>query len=231
VNAPILVVEDDRDSRFLICTVLQSAGYATIEAQTGEDALQLVRGERPSLVILDVQLPGISGYEVCHELRQTLGRDLPVIMLSGQRVESLDRVAGLLIGADDYVAKPFLIDELLARIRGLIRRTPQATKAVAFKLTHRELEVLGLLAFALDQTDIADRLGISVKTVGTHLEHIFRKLGVQSRAQAVAVAYREELIDANQQDRTDATITGPVLVKFPAQLPQPGSASGTSQEN
>jgi DNA-binding NarL/FixJ family response regulator len=220
VTAPILVIEDEPDVRFLICSVLQAAGYATVEAHTGEDALRLVRLERPCLVILDVQLPGVSGYEVCHELRQNLGRDLPIVMLSGKRIESLDRVAGLLIGADDYLAKPFVIDELLARVRGLIRRAPQAAKAGAFNLTEREVDVLRLLACALDQADIAERLGISVKTVGTHLEHVFKKLGVQSRAQAVAVAYREQLINVEPDEATEAIVGRPVLLKLPPRRSQ-----------
>ena len=143
------------------------------------------------MVILDVALPGVCGYEVCRELREEFGDVLPIVFVSGVRTEWFDRVAGFLVGADDYVVKPFAPDELLARVRRLARRwTPLAT-AVAAKLTRRERQVLGLLLEGLEQEEIATQLVISPRTVSTHIENILRKLGVRSRAQAVALAYRE----------------------------------------
>ena len=142
--------------------------------------------------MLDVNLPGVSGYEVCRSLREQYGPELPIIFLSGDRIESYDRVAGLLIGGDDYIVKPFAPDELLARVRGLIGR--RRSIRLRSDLTEREREVLQLLAEGLAQTDIADRLVISKKTVGTHIERILAKLGVHSRAEAVAFAYREEFV-------------------------------------
>jgi DNA-binding NarL/FixJ family response regulator len=147
-------------------------------------------------VIVDVCLPDLSGYEVCRQLKERFGEGLPVLMVSGHRTESFDRVAGLLIGADDYLAKPFAADELLARVRGLVRRSPSLAPSLASKLTAREMEVLQLLARGLDQDDIAGRLFISRKTVATHIDHILQKLGVRTRAQAVAFAYREDLLVA-----------------------------------
>jgi DNA-binding NarL/FixJ family response regulator len=99
-----------------------------------------------------------------------------------------------LIGADDYLVKPFAPDELLARIRRLVRSTTPLPPGVASKLTARELEVLHLLAGGLESEDIATQLFISPRTVSTHLENIMRKLGVRSRAQVVALAYRDELV-------------------------------------
>ena len=142
--------------------------------------------------MLDVRLPGLSGYEVCHTLRAD-DPDLPIVFISGERVESYDRVAGLLIGADDYLVKPFAGDELLARLRRLLQRVASPARS-AHGLTVRELEVLRQLADGFAAGAIAERLGISPKTVGTHLEHIFSKLGVRTRAQAVAAAYRERLV-------------------------------------
>jgi DNA-binding response OmpR family regulator len=191
----ILIVDEDHDARSFTSTTLHDAGYATREVASGEDALKAAHRRPPILVLLEVRLSGISGYEVCRELRVRLGDSLPIIFLSGTRTDPLDRVAGLLIGADDYLVKPFAPDELIARVRGLIRRaTPQAS-AVASKLTQREQEVLRLLAEGLSQQDIASRLRISPKTVSTHMEHIFAKLGVHSGVQAVALAYRDNLID------------------------------------
>jgi CheY-like chemotaxis protein len=104
---PILVVDGDAECRAVVTRLLQRVGYRTLEAQTGEEALVTLNGERPALVLLEVALPGLSGYEVCRELRAAFGEELPIIFLSGTRTERLDQIAGLLIGADDYVVKPF----------------------------------------------------------------------------------------------------------------------------
>jgi DNA-binding NarL/FixJ family response regulator len=117
-----------------------------------------------------------------------------VLFLSAARTEPYDRVAGLLVGADDYVVKPFAVDELLARVRRLVRQAVPAVGTSTSPLTPREREVLRLLVRGLAADEIATELFISKKTVGTHLEHIFTKLGVRSRAQAIAVAYRDDLI-------------------------------------
>jgi DNA-binding NarL/FixJ family response regulator len=116
---------------------------------------------------------------------------------SGERTKSFDRAAGLLIGADDYLIKPFAPDELVARVQRLLGRVqaPAPPRGLS-RLTKRELEVLGLLADGMSQVDIAHSLVISQKTVGTHIEHILSKLGVKSRAQAVALAYRDRLLEA-----------------------------------
>ncbi len=193
---PILVVEDDDSLRRHICDVLSDAGFETVDAGTGDEALSLARAHRPQAAVLDVCLPVLSGYEVCHVLKEE-HPELPVIFISGERVESFDRVAGLLVGGDDYVVKPFAEDELLARLRALIRRTEPAPRRTLHGLTQRELEVLRHLADGLGQSEIADRLVISPKTVGTHIEHIFQKLGVHTRAQAVAAAYRQHLVEAD----------------------------------
>ena len=191
---PILVVEDDRSFRGLVVEWLDRAGLETIEAETGEEALLAAAQRTPSLVLLDVNLPGTSGYVVCTELRQTLGHQLPIMFLSGDRTEPFDRVAGLLIGADDYLTKPVDGDELVARVTRLLERTqprPAALRVDPFGLTQREREVLSLLVDGLSQTEIADRLYLSPKTVGTHIQRILGKMGVKSRTQAVAVAARE----------------------------------------
>ena len=166
------------------------------EAETGADALAAARADALAAAIVQVELPVVSGYEVCHTLREERGDSFPIVLLSATRTESYDRVAGLLIGADDYVPKPAAADELLARLRRLTRRSAAAPppRSPGAALTKRELEVLDLLAAGLRQDEIAERLFISTRTVGTHIEHILGKLGVRSRTQAVALAYRDELI-------------------------------------
>jgi DNA-binding NarL/FixJ family response regulator len=190
----ILIVDDDADDRAGLRDVLARSGYATAEAATGEEALATTEQMSPALVILDVCLPGISGYEVCHELRKRLGEELPIVFVSAAATESYDRVAGLLLGGDAYFSKPVAPDELLIHVRRLLTRASPISPVVARTLTGREREVLRLMATGLRPSEIADQLVLSPKTVGTHIEHIFAKLGVRSRAQAVAAAYRNELV-------------------------------------
>jgi len=197
-----LIVEDDPDLRRLFSSVLTEAGYSVREAASGEEAIELVRAELPLLVLLDVRLPGVSGYEVCRALRDRSREGLPIIFMSGERKEVFDRAVGLMLGADDYLMKPFSNEDLLLSVRALIRRTVPAPRSLGVNLTTREREVLRLLAGGLNQSDIAGHLLISGKTVGTHIEHILMKLGVQSRAQAVAVAYRDNLVAPNAAPAT-----------------------------
>jgi two-component system, OmpR family, response regulator len=118
--ARILIVDGDHRSRGLMSRVLKRVGYITCEAETGEEALAAAKRERPALVVLETFLPGVSGYEVCRELKDEFGEALPIVFVSGTRTESSDRVAGLLVGGDDYLVKPFDPNELLARVRRLL---------------------------------------------------------------------------------------------------------------
>ena len=194
----VLVVDDDAPFRAYVRGVLEESGYRVVEAEDGFAGLAAVRASRPSAVLLDVNMPRLSGYEVCRSLREEHGPDLPIVFVSGERTESFDRVAGLTIGADDYLAKPFAADELLARLRSVLRRAGRAEAAGSTTLTRRELEVLRLLADGLDQAEIAERLVISPKTVGTHIERVLSKLGAHSRAEAVALAYRLRIVPVRQ---------------------------------
>ena len=188
----LLVVDDDDDFRTFVADLLRGAGHPVVEAATGNGALAHARAERPALIVLDVHLPDISGYEVCRELRDEFGDLLPILFVSGERTESYDRVGGLLLGADDYVVKPFASDELLARVRRLLARsTHDDVVRRSYDLTPRELEITEMLAAGHSQAAIAERLVLSEKTVATHIQHILPKLGVHSRAEAVAFAHRE----------------------------------------
>jgi|SRR5919204_6297510 DNA-binding NarL/FixJ family response regulator len=195
-SGAIFIVDPNPEARALIATALTQAGYETREVTGGSEALEAARTELPRLVLLEVVLPDLCGYEVCHQLRAEFGDGLPIVFVSAIRTETFDVVAGLLLGADDYLVKPISPDELLARVRRLDRRTVPVAPGVAARLTKREMEVLRLLAEGLEQDDIAAELFISRKTVGTHIEHILRKLEVRNRAQAVALAYRDDLIGA-----------------------------------
>jgi DNA-binding NarL/FixJ family response regulator len=196
-SAPVLVADHDAETRLLVVHLFEQAGYMVVEAEGGDEALDAARRELPCLVILEVTLPRLSGYEVCHQLRAEFGERLPIVFLSGERKEPFDRVAGILLGADDYLVKPFAPDELLARARRLTRRPGPVAPAVASKLTAREMQVLTLLAEGHEQDEIASQLFISRRTVGTHIENLMRKLGVRTRTQAVALAYRDDLVHSS----------------------------------
>ena len=186
--------------------LLERTGFEPRGAGTGMDALALAAAEEPALVVLDIRMPDMSGYEILRELRERYGAGLPIMFLSGERTESFDRVGGLLLGADDYMVKPFDPDELMARARALVRRrpalrfAPTTTESDESLLTVREREVLGLLASGLRQEAIADRLVISPKTVSTHIQRVLTKLGVHSRAQAVSEAYRRGFVTSAETE-------------------------------
>ncbi|MEQ1860700.1 MAG: response regulator transcription factor [Chthoniobacteraceae bacterium] len=164
----LLVVEDDAHIRLGLCDALRAEGYDVTECCHGGEAIALVRQRTPDLVVLDIMLPGKSGYEVCREVRAAKSR-VPILMLSAKGQE-IDKVVGLELGADDYVTKPFSLRELLARVQALLRRAaPEATASEipdgiafgnvridsralrgkrgreTFALTPRELKVLAVL--------------------------------------------------------------------------------------
>jgi DNA-binding NarL/FixJ family response regulator len=196
---PILVVEDDDVLRAFLAELLELAGYDVRAVGTGAEAVTALEEAEPSVAILDVVVPDISGYEICRRLRARYGARIGVLFVSGERTEAVDRVAGLLIGGDDYLAKPFASDELLARVSVLVRRSDERHQPDPL-LTPREFQVFELLARGLPNSEIASLLVISPKTVGTHIEHIYRKLRVRSRVGALAAGYRHELLTGDLSD-------------------------------
>jgi two-component system, OmpR family, KDP operon response regulator KdpE len=134
----ILVVDDDPQIRRVMKATLVAHGYEVLEARTGEDALEVAPREMPSLVLLDMNMPGIGGLETCRVLRAA--SDIPVIILSVRNTEK-DKVAALDAGADDYVTKPFGIEELLARIRAALRRSASAPENGPRSFESRDLEI------------------------------------------------------------------------------------------
>jgi two-component system, OmpR family, KDP operon response regulator KdpE len=116
----ILVVDDEPQIRRVLRSTLSSNGYEVIEAKSGQEAVEMVVAERPDLILLDVNMPGMSGLETCSKMR--LSFDGPIIMVTVRNAER-DKIAALDAGADDFVVKPFAIGELLARIRAALRRS------------------------------------------------------------------------------------------------------------
>jgi len=118
-QAPILIIEDDRKTASLIALYLEKEGYRTLIAYDGETALQMAKDYKPMFVVLDLMLPRLDGWEVCRRLRKT--SEVPILILTAKD-EEVDRVAGLTLGADDYVVKPFSPRELVARVKAILRR-------------------------------------------------------------------------------------------------------------
>ncbi len=146
-EANILVVDDEPQIRRVMRSTLSVHGYVITEASNGEDAVESVRKNRPDLVLLDVNMPGIGGIEACREIRRA--SDAPIIMLTVRNAER-DKVLALDAGADDYVVKPFSIEELLARIRAALRRyspgdavPPFVSKDVTIDFESRQVTVRG----------------------------------------------------------------------------------------
>ena len=193
----ILVVDRDRGFRVRAEDVLAPLELPVRTAPDAESALELLRTESPAIAIVEVELPDLNGLALLTQLLQRYGNDFPVILTSADRGAPLDRAAGLLLGADDYLVKPIDRAELVARVRRSLRRsTPSVGHGTApdRTLSPREREILGFLAQGQTQKQIAAALVISPKTVGTHIQHVLTKLGVHSRAQAVVEAFRRGVV-------------------------------------
>lgn len=131
----ILVVEDEGDIRELLRFNLEREGFSVLEADDGRKGLELARRHMPCLIILDVMLPGMDGFEICRQLGgQAETSGIPVLMLTA-RGEEMDRVVGLSLGADDYVVKPFSVRELMLRIKAILRRGGRAGRTPCWSVT------------------------------------------------------------------------------------------------
>ena len=137
----VLVVEDDPDIAELVARYLEKAGYTATRVSSGRDALDAVRAKAPDLIVLDVMLPHIDGLEVCRLLRANEHTaSIPIIMLTA-RAEESERIVGLEMGADDYLAKPFSPNELVARVRALLRRVQRPDAPSGRPLAHGAIVV------------------------------------------------------------------------------------------
>ena len=134
----ILIVEDEPTLLATLRYNLEREGYAVATAADGESALTVARSERPQLIVLDVMLPKLDGFEVCRILRRETA--VPIIMLTA-KTDEVDKVVGLELGADDYVTKPFSMRELLARVRALLRRAERSPQAENESITTGDLTV------------------------------------------------------------------------------------------
>jgi DNA-binding NarL/FixJ family response regulator len=192
----IVVVDPDDRTRSAAGDVAERSDRIMVAFDDATTLMTDVAMERPLLAVVEVELAGeMNGLEVLEALHERFGSNLPVILVSGTRTAPADRVAGLLLGADDYVVKPFDCGEFRARLRRSLARSDPSKPVVmappeGLHLSDREREILALLAAGHSQDEMAGELFISPKTVATHIQHILLKLNVRSRAQAVAAAYR-----------------------------------------
>lgn len=190
----ILIIDDEEEIRELIELYLLKHNYQVIQAENGIAGLQLFRERQPSLVVLDIGLPDMNGFEVCEEIRKV--SDTPVIYLScDQETETILR--GFTLGADDFVTKPFDTHILIARIGAILRR--RGGGAVQLKktlpdnvpgdlLTQREYNLLLLIEQGKTNREIAKQLQLTEGTVKVYNNTLYTKLGAKSRVQAILQA-------------------------------------------
>lgn len=139
--AKILIVEDDKELSHITELELTHEGFSVVTAADGREGFEKIQGENPDLVLLDVMLPRLSGLEILRKVRNELNSDLPIILVTA-RGETIDKVDGLNSGADDYIAKPFKIEELLARMKAVLRRTQKKSGAKSVVLKNGSLEMV-----------------------------------------------------------------------------------------
>jgi DNA-binding response OmpR family regulator len=206
MSKKVLIVEDDPGISLSLRDEFESLGYAVFKAENGRKGLAIARQKNLDLIILDLMLPGMDGYDVCRELRNE-GNRTPIIMLTAKNKE-IDKVLGLELGADDYVTKPFSLRELMARVRAVLRRTTEQTEDIdtycfgqieldfkkyearregkKLELTALQFHMLKLLIQKkgevlsrdefLDEIWGRDNVLISFRTIDSHIANIRRKI-------------------------------------------------------
>lgn len=204
--AIVLIVDDLPENLSMLHDALDEAGYKVLVATNGESALARARQALPDVILLDAVMPGIDGFEVARRLKADFStQHIPIVFMTGL-TETEHVVAAFEAGSSDYVTKPVRPPEVLARIAAHLRTARQLQEAAksapdamddatlaarltaAFTLTPREAEVLFWVVKGKTSKDIGDILGTSPRTVNKHLEHIYEKLGVETRTAAANVA-------------------------------------------
>lgn len=204
----VLIVDDTPDNLALLSDALDAAGYMVLVAMDGASALERMQRRRPDVVLLDAVMPGLDGFETCRRIKaQAEIADIPVLFMTAL-TDTEHVVEAFSAGGIDYVTKPLKTDEVLARVAAHLRtarelqaaRRPSASrpqltgeqnlKALSnrYQLTSREVEVLHWVTCGKTNRDIGDILGMSPRTVNKHLEHVYVKLGVETRSAAAVLA-------------------------------------------
>ena len=230
----VLVAEDDRSVRESLVLALELEGYEVEAVGDGEKALAAFAASEPDVVLLDVMMPFVDGLTVCRRLRAR-GTRVPILMLTA-RHEVADRVSGLDAGADDYVVKPFALDELTARLRALLRRTSVTGEETTIQVGDLELDPLGRTAsragVALDLTKTEfDLLELLIVNAGVVLPRdvIYERIWgfdfeTSSRSLDVYVGYLRTKTEVDGAPRMIHTVRGVGYVLRPADGSEPGGA-------
>jgi DNA-binding NarL/FixJ family response regulator len=216
----LLVADDDLGIRVAVGDYLESLGYAVTTAANGRLALDAIARIHPHLLVLDISMPEMSGYELVRQVRlEPMTRLLPVVFLT-ERNETSDRILGYQAGCDSYLAKPFELDELGAIVRNLLDRAQMVTdwrqvaplpvatfpgamvsnggtgelpNVLLMDLTPREREVVSLLSQGLTNAQIGAKLHLSPRTVEKHVTNLFRKTDTTNRSELVGYAIEHQL--------------------------------------
>ncbi|MCQ6255370.1 response regulator [Pseudomonas sp. Q11] len=205
----VLIVDDTPDNLAMLSDALNDVGYMVLVALDGLSALNRIERRRPDLILLDAMMPGLDGFETCRRIKaQPANADIPVLFMTAL-TESRHVVQGFEVGGSDYVTKPIQTDEVLARVAAHLRTSrillsaraasqpaasslddepAQRVLSARFQLTGREVEVLRWVACGKTNRDIGTILDLSPRTVNKHLEHVYVKLGVETRTAATSVA-------------------------------------------
>jgi DNA-binding NarL/FixJ family response regulator len=196
MTAKILCIEDDAETLALLVAVLSGVGFDVVTAADGQSGFETIVSARPDLVICDIMLPRLSGFEILERLSWVpaeSGSAAPFIFLTA--LDDRDAILkGRRLGADDYVTKPVDFDILLEIVKRRLAPAGRFQQTPAPVLSPRELEILTWVARGKSSTDIAAMIGISDRTVDYHVENAMRKLGVSSRVQAAVKACAAKLI-------------------------------------
>ncbi|MFB2769670.1 response regulator transcription factor [Pelatocladus sp. BLCC-F211] len=217
----ILVVDDDPGTRLSISDYLELSGYSVIVADDGQEALTKVEEYHPDLMVTDIVMPRMNGYELVRQVRQQSAfRLLPVILLTA-RTKTQERILGYQSGCDLYLPKPFELEELGAAIRNLLARSQIIQSAYRLseientnpldtngsqlthiqksqwfsELTSREQEVLELLTHGLSNADMGQKLHLSPRTIEKYVSSLLRKTGTNNRAELVRFAMKHGLVE------------------------------------
>ncbi len=210
----ILVADDEPGIRLSVSDYLQLAGYSVLTAETGKAALEIINAYQPHLLVTDITMPEMDGYDLVRQVRQQPAfRLLPVVFLTA-RTQTQERIRGYQAGCDVYLPKPFELDELAAVIRNLLDRVQilqteqfrnhlqpaeQRTQQAAIisqqlGLTAREQSVLALLLDGLSNAQIGDRLHLSARTIEKYVSSLLQKTAVHNRAELVRFAIEHHLL-------------------------------------
>ena len=191
----ILCIEDDSQTASLLCEALSELGYQTLMASNGEEGLASILSDTPDLVVCDVRMPAMSGFEMLERVAAAgpAYAGIPFVFLTalGDRDSEL---TGRRLGADDYLTKPVDFEMLHTVIQNRLRRSQGPRRRSVYQLTEREREVLTWVGRGKTSSEIATILGLSERTVNFHCDQAMKRLNVINRAQAVAKAVSEQLL-------------------------------------